>query len=79
MREERGEGKKEGGGGSLEFSIISSASQRDIVLGDKWERSVRGASGAGEAPPPSIPPFFLQQSKAAAAAAVSSPITIIVF
>ena len=33
------------------FSIISSASQRDIVLGDKWERSARAQTVRGRSPP----------------------------
>lgn len=37
------------------FSIISSASQRDIVLGDKWERSAGVQTVRGRSPPP-LPP-----------------------
>lgn len=62
------------------FSIISSASQRDIVLGDKCEQRARAQTVRGRSPPsnppsslPFPPPTILS------AAAVSSLITIIVF
>lgn len=44
---------------SPHFAIISSASQRDIVLGDKWERSARAQTVRGRSPPSPSPPTLL--------------------